>query len=169
MAENLATGKAIGELGAVGEAINPIQAGAGIKGAVQAVVVLKRSGKSWSEIASNPVVIAQVAGALAGAAGAGGSLAPEAKEFLDAASGVMTATQVTSLTVALTRWEPDPTKSAAQNEREHADTIADVLAGGAGLSSTARRCTRTPRRRARPRPPRLAEGAAPVESTAGAL
>ncbi len=45
----------------------------------------------------------------------------------------MTATQVTSLTVALTQWEPDPNKSAAENEKEHADMIADALSGAAGL------------------------------------
>jgi hypothetical protein len=127
VAENLATGKAMGELGALGKALNLLQAGAGVKGAVETVIMLKESGKTWSEIASNPVVIAQVAGALAGVAGAGGSLAPEAKAFLDAASGVLTVGQIGGLTVALSQWEDDPKLTPEDNRRRKTDMIADLL------------------------------------------
>ena len=127
VAENLATGKALAGAGEVGVAINATQAAAAAETAVTTVVDLRAQGKSWGDILSDPVVLSQFAGAIAGAAGVGASAFPKAKEILDSAGLVLNASQTAALATALAQYQDDPSLSAAQNLEKKENLIAGVL------------------------------------------
>jgi hypothetical protein len=127
VAENLATGRALGGLGKVGTAINATQAAAAAKNAVETVVDLRAQGKSWGDIFSNPVLLSEFAGAVAGAAGVGASAFPKAKEILDGAGLILSASQTAALATALAQYQDDPNLSAAQNLEKKEDLIVGVL------------------------------------------
>jgi hypothetical protein len=127
VAENLATGKALGGLGKVGTAINAVQAAAAAKTAVTTVVDLRAQGKSWGDILSDPVVLSEFAGAIAGAAGVGASAFPKAKELLDSAGLILNAAQTAALATALAQYQDDPNLSAAQNLEKKENLIVGVL------------------------------------------
>jgi hypothetical protein len=128
VAENLATGKALGGLGEVGVAINATQAAAAVETAVSTVVDLRAQGKSWGDIFSDPVVLSQFAGAIAGAVGVGASAFPKAKEILDSAGLVLNASQTAALATALAQYQDDPNLTAAQNLEKKENLIVGVLA-----------------------------------------
>lgn len=127
VAENLATGKALGGLGKVGMAINATQAAAAAETAVATVVDLRAQGKSWGDIFSDPVVLSEFAGAIAGAAGVGASAFPKAKEILDSAGLILNASQTAALASALAQYQDDPNLSAAQNLEKKENLIVGVL------------------------------------------
>jgi hypothetical protein len=137
VAENLATGKAIGQLGKIGAVINWVQAAAGARSMFETVAQLRAKGASWGDIASNPVVLAQFAGALAGAAGVGASAAPQLKKALDAAGLVLTAGQTAALTAAAISYKDDPNLSEQQNFDKRADLIAGAITSAAFLAEGA--------------------------------
>jgi hypothetical protein len=124
VATGLATGKAFSGMGTAGTVITVTQTAAGVQGAVKTVVAMRAQGRAWSEIARDPVAIAQVAGALAGIAGLGSSGLPQFKQFFDDAGLYLTGAQLTSLTVAI---------GAEQDYNKRLDLISDLLstAGGA--------------------------------------
>ncbi len=138
LAENLATGKAIGQLGRIGTVINVTQAVAGAKSTVEAVVAMREQGRSWSDIVSDPVMLAQFAGSLAGVAGVGGAAVPQLRSALGSAGLVLTAGQMTALTTALATDKDDPNLSEQQNFSRRADLLADVLSSAAFLGEDVR-------------------------------
>jgi hypothetical protein len=144
LAENLATGKAIGQLGRVGTIINVSQAAAGAKSTVEAVVAMREAGKSWNDILSDPVMLAQFAGSLAGVAGVGGAALPQLRNALSSAGMVLTAGQLTALTTALLTYKDDPTLSDQQNFARRADLLGDVLASAAFLGEDVKTRATTP-------------------------
>jgi hypothetical protein len=137
LAENLATGKAIGQLGRIGTVINVAQAAAGAKSTVEAVVAMREQGRSWSDIVSDPVMLAQFAGSLAGVAGVGAAI-PQLRSTLASAGLVLTAGQMTALTTALVTFENDPNLSEQQNFSRRADLLGDVLSSAAFLGEDVR-------------------------------
>ena len=127
VAENLATGKALGGLGKVGAAINATQAAAAVETAVTTVVDLRAQGKSWGDIFSDPVVLAEFASAIAAAAGVGASAFPKAKDILDTAGLILSASQTAALATALGQYQDDPNLSPAQNLEKKENLIVGVL------------------------------------------
>jgi hypothetical protein len=138
LAENLATGKAIGQLGRIGMVINVTQAVAGAKSTVEAVVAMREQGRSWSDIMSDPVMLAQFAGSLAGVAGVGGAAVPQLRSALASAGLVLNAGQMTALTTALVTFKDDPNLSEQQNFSRRADLLGDVLSSAAFLGEDVR-------------------------------
>ncbi len=131
LTEALATGKALGGLGKVGMVVNATQAAAGLKSAVQAVVAARQSGKSWGAIVRDPVILAQFAGSLAGAAGVGAAGIPQLRSVLSTGGLVLNAAQMTALTTALVTYKDDPNLGEQGNFSRKAELLAGVLTSAA--------------------------------------
>ena len=107
--------------------INATQAAAGLKSTVEAVAAARANGASWSQILGDPVMLAQFAGALAGAAGAGGSAIPQLRQVLTTSGLVLSGAQIAALGTALATYQDDPALGQQGNFSKRADLLAAVL------------------------------------------
>jgi hypothetical protein len=85
-----------------------------------------RSDPTCLPIFSDPVVLAQCAGALAGATIAGAGIQP-LREFFHTVGLVLTAAQISTATVAIATLDNDKTLSADDKYQKMLDLLGDVL------------------------------------------
>ena len=126
VAAGLALGKTLQSGGMGGTAVMVVAAAGGIKSTAENIYAMHERGRSWGDIFSDPVVLAQCAGALAGATIAGAGIQP-LREFFHTAGLVLTAAQISTATVAIATLDNDKTLSADDKYQKMLDLLGDVL------------------------------------------
>ena len=126
VAAGLAIGKTLQSGGIGGTAVMIVAAAGGIKSTAENIAAMHQRGRSWGDIFSDPVVLAQCAGALAGATIAGAGIQP-LREFFRTAGLVLTAAQISTATVAIATLDNDKTLSADEKYQKMLDLLGDAL------------------------------------------
>jgi hypothetical protein len=135
VAGSLATGKAMAGGGTLGQAGMVVLGTASVKGAVQTVARLRAAGKSWGEILKDPMVIAELAGAVAGIAGMGGAAAPQQlRGFLNQVGLGASAVEISALTAKIVSVYADKTLGSEDRFNQLLDLFADVVVSGASTA-----------------------------------
>lgn len=88
---------------------------------------MRGQGKSWGEIFSDPAVIAQIAGGIAGVAGLGSAAMPAMRDFLNQIGLVATAAQMSGMTATLIKIQNDTTLTDEQRQQQFLDATATLI------------------------------------------
>ena len=138
LAEGLATFETLGGAGNAGKVVMGVEAAAGVKSVGEKVVKMRSDGKSWSAIFGDPSFLAECAGAIAGAAGAGASFAGPLSIFLKEAGMIASEAQIAVTVDAIVDVQLDKSLSVqARNEKtvqllgQGLQTLAAVADGAA--------------------------------------
>ncbi len=138
LAEGLATFETLGGAGDAGKVVMGIEAAAGVKSVGEKVVKMRAEGKSWGAIFGDPSFLAECAGAIAGAAGAGGSFGGPLSTFLKEAGMIASEAQIAATVDAIVDVQLDRSLSVqARNEKtvqllgQGLQTLAAVADGAA--------------------------------------
>jgi hypothetical protein len=138
LAEGLATFETLGGAGNTGKVVMGVEAAAGVKSVGEKIVKMRADGKSWSAIFGDPAFLAECAGAIAGAAGAGASFAGPLNAFLKEAGMIASEAQIAATVDAIVDIQLDKSLTAqARNERtvqllgQGLQTLAAVADGAA--------------------------------------
>ena len=127
IATGLATGKALAGAGTAGQVVMGVQAVAGVKGTVDTITAMRKTGRSWGSIVTDPVALSQVAGAIAGVAGVGSGAGGDLKQMFDQIGLVATSAQLATLTTAIITIESDQSLSPEERYNKRNDLISDLV------------------------------------------
>ncbi len=136
VATGLATGKALTGAGTAGQVVMGVQAVAGVKGAIDTITELRSKGQSWADIATDPVALSQVAGAIAGVAGVGSIRSGELKQLFDQINLYASGAQFAALTGAIISIEYDTTLSDQAKFQKRLDLMADAIVVAGSTADT---------------------------------
>jgi hypothetical protein len=136
VAGGLATGKALQGAGTAGQIIMGVQAVTGVKGAVDTIMALRAKGASWADIATDPIALSQVAGAIAGVAGIGSIRSGELKQLFDQVGLYASGAQFSALTAAIIGVEMDASLSDAARFQKRLDLLADAIVVAGSTADT---------------------------------
>ena len=173
LAEGLATFETLGGAGNAGKVVMGVEAAAGVKTVGEHVVKMRAEGKSWSAIFGDPSFLAECAGAIAGAAGAGASFGGPLSTFLKEAGMIASEAQIAATVDAIVDVQLDKSLTAqARNEKTlqllgtrppnarrgrrrgsrggGPEPLAGAETGGAGAAQQGRDRRRRPGRRCSP-------------------
>jgi hypothetical protein len=138
LAEGLATFETLGGAGNAGKVVMGVEAAAGVKSVGEHVVKMRAEGKSWSAIFGDPSFLAECAGAIAGAAGAGASFGGPLSAFLKEAGMIASEAQIAATVDAIVDVQLDRSLTAqARNDKtlqllgQGLQTLAAVADGAA--------------------------------------
>jgi hypothetical protein len=104
-----------------------IQVGGGIRSTIDSISAMRTKGKSWGDIFTDPAVIAQIAGNIAGVAGIGSATMPAFKEFLNQAGLIATSAQLSAMATNVYKIQNDTSLTDEERYKQFLDATASFL------------------------------------------